>query len=94
VESRDAVIIEKLVDQKYSLNNLMIMLSEQKNNEVISSYIHDLSKIQKEFNALKINFGPSFNANSPEGKKLIEVSLHNLESFHSAVNDFRNKLVK
>jgi hypothetical protein len=94
IESRDADIIEKLVDQKYSLNNLLIMLSEHKNNEVITGYSLELSKIKKEFDAMNINFEHNFDANTPEGKKLINNSVAKLVNFQSIINNFRNKLIK
>jgi hypothetical protein len=94
IESRDPEIIEKLADQKYSLNNLMIMLSEHKNNEVIGGYILELSKVRKGFDALNIDFDVNFNANTPEGKSLLSNSVQQLENFRKVIDNFRNKLIK
>ncbi len=80
IESSDADIIERLVDQKYSLNNLMIMLAENKNNEVISSYLAELSKIKKGFADLNINFDSKFDPNSVQGKEFIRNSIHQIEN--------------
>jgi hypothetical protein len=94
IESRDVDIIEKLVDQKYSLYNLLIMLSEHKNNEVIAGYSLELSKIKKSFDVMNISFDPNFDANTPEGKKVINNSVIKLENFQIIINNFRNKLIK
>lgn len=94
IESSDADIIERLVDQKYSLNNLMIMLAENKNNEVISSYLAELSKIKKGFADLNINFDSKFDPNSVQGKEFIRNSIHQIENLRKEVDEFRNKLIK
>jgi hypothetical protein len=94
VESCDADIIERLIDQKYSLNNVMIMLSEQKNNEVISGYLTELSKIKTGFAKLNINFDSKFDPNTPQGKEIINNSIQQLEILRKSVDEFRNEMIK
>ena len=94
IESRDADIIEKLIDQKHSLSNLILMLSEHSGNEVINSYIKELSKIKIEFDAQDINFDNNFDANTPKGVAYINNSVHKLENFKKIIDDFRSKLIK
>jgi hypothetical protein len=94
VESCDADIIERLIDQKYSLNNVMIMLSEQKNNEVISGYLTELAKIKTGFANLNINFDSKFDPATAQGKEIINKSIQQLEILRKSVDEFRNKMIK
>ena len=94
IESRNADIIDKLVDQKYSLNNLMLMLAEHKKNEVVAEYLEDLLKIKKEFDTIEVPFDSSFDPNSPKGKEQIEMVVQHIKAFAKVLNSFRDKLVK
>ncbi len=93
IESKDVNIIERLIDQKYSLNNLIIMLSEYKSNEVIAGYLTRLAAIRKEFNKINVVFDVNFNADSKEGKQLINKAISEIQSLKVSVETFRNELV-
>lgn len=93
IESRDPDIIERLIDQKYSLNNLFLMLSEHKENEVVAGYLNELTKLKKAFNKIDVVFDVDFDMESDAGKELIEKALQQIEALNEVVLAFRSKLV-
>ncbi|MGD2034444.1 MAG: hypothetical protein PVF73_05265 [Bacteroidales bacterium] len=93
VESHDPNIIERLIDQKYSLNNLMLMLSEHKKNEVVQEYLTGLGRVKKNFDAIDVVFDADFDPGSEEGKKLIDEAVEQINEFGGIVSNFRNELV-
>ena len=68
IESRSADIIERLVDQKYSLNNLLIMLSDYQEIEAVAEYLEKLEKLRIKFMSIEIDIPYDFNENSAEAK--------------------------
>jgi hypothetical protein len=93
IESRDPDIIERLIDQKYSLNNLIIMLSEHKDNEVVAGYISRLNKLKKAFNEIDVVFDVNFDPKSESGKEIIENAITQVKTLEEVVLAFRNELV-
>ena len=93
IESRDANIIERLIDQKYSLNNLLIMLSEHKKNEVVTGYIARLNNIGNEFEKINVVFDVNFDPSKESGKKLIDKAVEQIKVFQKSVSKFRYELV-
>jgi hypothetical protein len=94
IESEDIDIIEKLVDQKYSLNNLIDMLSDYKDNVAIQEYLVELSKIKKQFDLLDIKFEAGIDPKSSKGKEFIKSAVKKIADFRTCIVDFRTKLVK
>ena len=93
IESRDPDIIERLIDQKYSLNNLMVMLSEHKNNEVVAEYLVQLNKFKREFDRIDAPFDVDFNPDSAEGQEKIDDVIEEISAFGQNIAEFRKKLV-
>lgn len=93
VESRDANIIERLIDQKYSLNNLMLMLSEHKNKEVVQEYMIKLVEIKKKFDEIDVVFGADFESGTKEGNMLIDQAIVQINELSAVVSAFRSELV-
>lgn len=93
IESRDPDIIERLIDQKYSLNNLYLMLSEHRENEVVAEYLNELTKLKKAFNEINVVFDVNFDPNSDSGKMLIEKAIQQINALEEVVLAFRSQLV-
>ncbi len=93
IESRDANIIERLIDQKYSLNNLLMMLSEHKKNEIVAEYIGRLNIIGKEFEKIDVIFDVDFNPSKESGKQLIDKAVGQIKVFEKSVSEFRSELI-
>jgi transcriptional regulator with XRE-family HTH domain len=92
-ESRDINIIERLIDQKYSLNNLIIMLGEHRENEVIADYLKKLEVIRKDFDRVNVSFDVDFDPNSVKGQKLVSVALNQISILRKSVDAFRKELI-
>jgi hypothetical protein len=92
-ESRDANIIERLIDQKYSLNNLIIMLSEHRDNKVVAEYLTKLNAIKKYFNKIDVAFDVDFNPESEKGKELIRTAIKQINELSASVESFRKELI-
>jgi hypothetical protein len=93
IESRDVNIIERLIDQKYSLNNLIIMLSQHSKNEVVAQYLKQLDTIKKYFNQINVAFDIDFNPSTPQGKQLVDKTLDQIKELNVSVNKFRVELI-
>lgn len=93
IESRDPDIIERLIDQKYSLNNLYLMLSEHRENEVVAEYLIELTKLKKAFDKIDVVFDVNFDPNSDSGKTLIEEAIRQIKALDEVVLAFRSQLV-
>lgn len=93
IESKDANIIERLIDQKYSLNNLLLMLSEHKEDEVVAEFIGKLNNIKQEFNEINIVFDVDFDEDTEAGKALIEKAIGQIRNLQTSVSGFRKELV-
>jgi hypothetical protein len=93
VESQDINIIERLIDQKYSLNNLIIMLSEHKKNDLVGEYMIRLSSIKKDFNKMNVDFDVNFDPKSDEGKALLKKATGQLQDLKKSIETFRKELI-
>jgi hypothetical protein len=94
VESQEPDIIERLIDQKYSLNNLIGMLLDYNDNQIVAGYLVELKNIKDQFNLIDIGFKADFNLKNPADKKYLEESIRKIVKFRSSLDDFRSKLVK
>ncbi len=93
VESKDLLIIERLVEQKYSLNNLVIMLSEHMDNEVVKGYMPKIDRIKGEFNKINIAFDLDAAPNSAKGKALVQDAITQLHGLQSQIGELRNEII-
>jgi hypothetical protein len=93
IESKDVNIIERLIEQKYSLNNLEIMLSEHRKNDVVAQYLKKLNELKANFDKIDVVFDVDFDPASPEGKKLIEKAIRQINSLNQSVESFRKELI-
>ena len=92
IESRDANIIERLVEQKYSLNNLMLMLSEHDDDEIVVEYYKKLETVKAKFNTMNIVFDVDFKEKSEEGQKVIDDALKQIMELQETVSAFRDEI--
>jgi transcriptional regulator with XRE-family HTH domain len=94
IESKDPDIIERLIDQKYSLNNLLMMLSEHRKNEVVAEYINRLTRVKKDFENIDVVFDVDFNPSSEKGKQLINKAVEQIKVFGKGISALRKDLVE
>ena len=93
IESKDPDIIERLIDQKYSLNNLLMMLSEHRKNEVVAEYISRLNLVKKDFEIIDVTFDVDFNPASDKGKQLINKATEQIKLFGKGISELREEMV-
>lgn len=93
IESRDANIIERLIDQKYSLNNLMLMLSEHKGDEIVADFYSKLEVIKENFDNIDVVFDVDYDEKTEEGQKLVQEALDQIKTLQNSISDFREGIV-
>ncbi len=93
IESKSTDIMERLMDQKYSISNLMVMLSDHKDNEVVASYIKKLEDLQKVYMEMNIEIPANYDANAEGADALMTDWLSQIETLRAAVLKVRNDIV-
>ena len=93
VESRNADIIERLIDQKYSLNNLLIMLNDHADNEVVAEYITKLEELRKVFVNINIDMPVDFESESDEANKQIDAWLKDIKELQTGIEKIRTDII-
>ena len=94
IESRNAEIIDRLVDQKYSLNNLLIMLSNYNDNEAVKEYIDMFEDLRKVFLAIDIDIPANFNAEYENAEALIDTWLGEIKVLQNEVKEIRLSIIE
>lgn len=94
LESKNPDIIERIVDQKYSLNNLLIMLNDYESNEMISEYITSLKTLRQLFYSLEVDVPSDFDVNGPGAKESIDNWLVEIEKIQVAVKKIRTDITE
>lgn len=94
IESRNAEVIERLIDQKYSLNNLLMMLSNYRSNEVVKEYIVMLEELHEVFMAIEINVTSNYNAESKSGIAQMDKWIVELETLQKKIGDIRKSIIQ
>ena len=94
IETRDINIIERFADQKYSLKNLLDMLSNFKNDEVINHYIGKLKVVANKFNTLKFNIPDNPDLKSTEVKTAISKANTQIEAINKLITEIRKETIE
>lgn len=93
IESRNTDIIERLVDQKYSLNNLLILLKDYEDNEMISGYIDELKTLRGVFDELNIEVPSGFTSTDEDSQKTIDEWLEKIKVLQDAIKSIRHSII-
>ena len=94
VESRNPDVIERLIDQKYSLNNLLLMLKDHSGNEVVNEYYIELQKLRELFDKLSVEIPVGFEEKSKEDKASVDKWLAEIQKIQMLVGELRSKMVQ
>lgn len=92
--TKDIEIIERIAEQKHSLENLIEMLSAYKSDEVINNYIKKLVALQSHFNSFEVKVENNFDPSSDSGKKLISGYIEKINVIRINLSELRNELVE
>jgi predicted CopG family antitoxin len=93
-ESRNPDVIERLLDQKYSLNNLLIMLKDYSDNEVVSEYTEKLQKLRKLFDTVVIDIPAGFEEKTKEDKVLVDQWLMGIKKIKDNITILRAEVTQ
>ncbi len=93
-ESRNPDVIERLVDQKYSLNNLLIMLKDYSENEVVSKYSQKLQELRKLFDSIKIEIPAGFEEKTKEDKLKVDEWIAGIKKIQDNITILRNEVTQ
>jgi hypothetical protein len=93
IESKNVDIIERLVDQKYSLNNLLIMLKDYKDNEIIGEYYTKLSELRKTYDNLTIDIPADYNSSAPDSEAKLKNWIRDIRYLQSEVIKVRKSII-
>ncbi|NJK86475.1 MAG: hypothetical protein HC906_11405 [Bacteroidales bacterium] len=85
--TKDVEILERVAEQKYSLQNLIEMLKSYKDDEVTGYYIDKLNALQTQFNDFKVDVPSDFDVNSVEGKKHLNNYIKQIEGLKKSINE-------
>ncbi len=94
MESKDMDIIERFADQKYSLRNLLDMLSNYSDDEVVSVYIKKLKKIDVLFSSFVLNINEELDPGSSKARKVLNEALIKIKSIRSLVKELRQEIIE
>lgn len=93
-ESKNPDLIERIIDQKYSLNNLLIMLKDYESNEMISDYISTLKELRELYYSLKIEIPSDFDANAEGSQEKIDAWIVEVNKINSAISNIRKTIIE
>ncbi|MBN2610953.1 MAG: hypothetical protein JXB00_05310 [Bacteroidales bacterium] len=94
VETQDIEIIERFAEQKYSLKNLLDMLSGFKDDEIIKQYVTKLKMLQAKFDLLTPDTMPEGDSGSPEVKKAVEKALAQIVPIKKSITEIRAETIE
>jgi hypothetical protein len=94
-------IMERIAEQKYSLQNLMDLIKQFENDEIIALYIPMLEKLQATFNKIDIVTTKAEiitdsvkKVTSISNNNKVNITLDDLVELKANVNEFRKELIK
>jgi hypothetical protein len=93
VESKNVDVIERLIDQKYSLNNLLIMLKDYSDNENVSEYITKLQELRKVFDSMAIDIPAGFVGKSVAEKAQLDKWILEIKRLQTSVVSIRKDII-
>ena len=91
-ESKQIEVFERVAEQKYSLENLIEMLENYKDDEIILDYLNKLEQLRQPFNKLYEIVNADFDPSSPEGKKHVETISAQIISLGKNIDELRKEI--
>jgi hypothetical protein len=92
-DSKEIEVFERVAEQKYSLENLIDMLENYKDDKEIADYLTRLKGLRRPFNALYENVNKDFDPATVEGKKHLEAISTQITELGKNINRIRNEIV-
>ena len=92
IESGDFDVLERLVDQKYSLNNLLIMLSDYRDFEFVAEYLEQLEQLREIFMSIEIEAPVASTDKFTESKQPLKSWRNDILALQEAVLAIRSDI--
>jgi hypothetical protein len=92
-ESKQIEVFERVAEQKYSLENLINMLDNHKDDEVIMDYLSRLEQLRQPFSKLYEIVNADFDPSTSEGKKHIETISAQITRLGKHIDEIRNEII-
>jgi len=91
--TRDFDVIERLSDQRVSLSNVISMLDEYASDITIARHLEQLKQLQPVFNEFIVNVDSAFNPETPEGKKVVDGYLKQVNEIGKKIRAIRSEII-
>ncbi len=92
-ESENIDILERLAEQKFSLQNLITVLTPHNDSEVVAGYLSKLKKLQTRFNQFVVEVGPEFDPDSAQGKAQMNEFLKQVKAIDEVIESIRTEMI-
>lgn len=94
MESKDLDIIERFSEQKYSLKNLLDMLSNYEEDEVVTHYVKKLKEIDVIYSSFDLDIKEELDPESEKGLRIIDKALMEIKGIRKMVQDLRQEIIE
>jgi hypothetical protein len=91
--TKDIQVIERLAEQRVSLNNVITMLSDYATDIDIKQNLYKLKQLQPLFDSFVVNADPKFNPASAEGKKVLQGYLVKINEISKQIGQIRTEII-
>ena len=92
-ESKDVEVLERIAEQKYSLENLIEMLGNHNDDEVIANYLVKLQALKGVFNTYEEKVNSSINNESVDEKRHVEFILTEIKELDKHIKELRGEII-
>ncbi len=92
-KTSDIEIIERLAEQRYSLENLLDMLENYKDDVVVAEYIDKLSALQPVFNSFIVKIQENYDPESASGRQEMEYYQSLIRAINKTISPIRSGIV-
>ena len=91
--TKDIGVIERLAEQRVSLNNVIAMLNDYADDVDIKQNLYKLKQLQPLFDSFVVEVGSDFNPTSPDGKKIMQGYLLKINEIQKQISQIRTEIV-
>ncbi len=101
LENPNKEIMNRIAEQKYSLDNLIALLKAYKDDKAVLKFYPDLQKLKKSFDKIKITYikgdivtDPVKKVTTISSEGLIDVSIEQIIEIKNIINSIRKKIIE
>jgi hypothetical protein len=91
--TKDIEVIERLAEQRLSLNNVINMLSDYSSDVDINKNLQKLKKLQILFDTFIVEVDGDFNPSTTDGKKVLQSYMTKVNEISKQINSIRSEII-